>query len=160
MGPPMKGDKPMESNKTYPRSVHEKYLGIVQLARTIDKATMLAQGNIGEYHYDCPMDQALFAAFGIDGKKLAQLASEASTNPARHADIEGYLKPLIAKKSQVEIEHFNAQTLSRKPEGESRKHFEELRAKIAPNRKDVTSWPDLLDLDEGRTVPERVLAGV
>jgi hypothetical protein len=34
-------------------------------------------------------------------------------------------------------------------------HFNELRAKIAPSRTDVTSWPDLLDLDEGRTVPHR-----
>jgi len=56
---------------TFPSSVHEKYLGIVQLARTIDKAKMVANGTIGEYHYDCSMDQALFTEFGIDAKKLS-----------------------------------------------------------------------------------------
>jgi hypothetical protein len=138
-----------------PRSVHEKYLGVVQLARTIDKAKMLANGTIGEYNYDCPMDQALFSAFDIDGKKLADIVKD-----GMHGDIEAYLRPLLQKKGQVEIERFNAKTLGQKPSGESLKHFEELRAKIAPSRSDVTTWPDLLDLDEGRTVAPRSLVGV
>jgi hypothetical protein len=33
--------------------------------------------------------------------------------------------------------------------------FNELRAKVAPDRTDVTTWPDLLDLDEHRSVPKR-----
>ncbi len=148
----------MNTITMHPRSVHEKYLGIVQLARTIDKAKMLATGGLGEYHYDCPMDQALFAEFGIDGKRLAHLVSEFVNDPARSADIEAYLQPLIAKKSQTEIERFNLETLTKRPTGESLKHFEDLRAKIAPDRTDVTSWPDLLDLDEGRKVPQRANA--
>lgn len=153
----MKGENPMESQKTYPRSVHEKFLGVVQLARTIDKAKMLANGNIGEYHYSCPMDEALFTTFGIDGKRLAHLASETVKDPARGADMESYLKSTIARKSYADLEVFNTKVLTNKPEGESLKHFQELRAKIAPTRMDVTTWPDLLDLDEGRTVPEREL---
>jgi hypothetical protein len=35
-------------------------LGIVQLARATDKAKAVAHGRIGEYRYDCPMDQGLF----------------------------------------------------------------------------------------------------
>jgi len=138
----------MKMTDSYPRSVHDKYLGVVQLARTIDKAQMLANGTIGEYNYDCPMDQALFVEFGIDGKKLADIVKN-----GMNGDIEGYVKPLIAKKNQVEVERFNHETLTRKPTGESLKHFEDLRAQIAPSRTDVTTWPDLLDLDEGRIVP-------
>ncbi len=52
---------------------------------------------------------------------------------------------------------FNKNWLSAVPTGESLKHFDELRAKIAPDRTDVVSWPDLLDLDEGRPVPYREL---
>ena len=135
----------------YPRSVHEKYLGVVQLARTIDKAKMLGNGSLGEYHYDCPMDQALFSFFGMDAKKVAEIVKTGTSS-----DLEGYLKPLIAKKSQAEIDQFNRETLTRKPTGDSLKHFDELRAKIAPSRTDVTSWPDLLDLDEGRMVPQHL----
>lgn len=155
--PSKKGSNQMNMTKatTYPRSVHEKYLGVVQLARTIDKAKMLANGTIGEYNYDCPMDQVLFSEFGIDGKKFADIVKS-----GKNGDVEGYVKPLIAKKSQAEIDRFNHETLTRKPTGESLKHFEDLRAQIAPSRTDVTSWPDLLDLDEGRTVPKHTLAAV
>jgi hypothetical protein len=151
----MKGNSPMNSLTMFPRSVHEKYLGIVQLARTVDKARMLATGTIGEYHYDCPMDKALFAEFAIDGKRLAHLVAEAAKNPARGADLEAYLAQLVGKKSQAEIDHFNRVTLTNKPVGDSLMHFEQLRTKIAPTRADVTSWPDLLDIEEGRQVPVR-----
>jgi hypothetical protein len=152
----MKGENLMESPNMYPRSVREKYLGVVQLARTIDKAKMLATGTIGEYKYDCPMDQALFTKFGIDGKRLAHLVSEVAKNPARNADMDAYLNSLVGKKSHLEIENFNREVLTNKPVGDSLKHFEQLRAQIAPSRADVTSWPDLLDLEEGRQVPERM----
>jgi hypothetical protein len=33
-----------------------------------------------------------------------------------------------------------------------------LRDQLAPGRKDVRSWPDLLDLDEHRDVPQRAAA--
>ena len=142
-----------------PRSVHEKYLGIVQLARTIDKATMVANGTIGEYHYDCPMDQALFKEFGIEAKKLSALAADALRNAGDAAAVEAYVKPLVQKKTAPELERFNRETLGRTPTGESLTAFQTLRKKIAPDRTDVTTWPDLLDLDESRTVPKRT-AGV
>ena len=143
----------------FPRSVHEKYLGIVQLARTIDKANMVAKGTIGEYHYDCPMDQALFAEFGIDGKKLSTIVADVAKNASHGAAVEAYLKPLVQKKAQADLDRFNRETLGHKPTGESLTQFQALRAEIAPDRIDVTTWPDLLDLDEGRTVPKRT-AGV
>ena len=139
----------------FPRSVHEEYLGIVQLARTIDKAKMVANGTIGEYHYNCPMDQALFAEFGIDGKKLSDVISDVAKNAGHGPAIEAYVKPLVQKKTPLELERFNRETLGRKPTGESLTSFNTLRAKIAPDRTDVTTWPDLLDLDEGRSVPKR-----
>lgn len=143
----------MNTTTVVPRSVHEKYLGIVQLARTIDKAKMLASGNVGEYWYDCPMDQALFAEFGIDSKKLFAIVSDVVKNSSHNPNIEAYVKPLVEKKNQLEIERFNRETLNRKPTGESLMQFEALREQIAPDRTDVTSWPDLLDLEEGRPVP-------
>ncbi|HEV2738025.1 MAG TPA: DUF5069 domain-containing protein [Candidatus Elarobacter sp.] len=146
----------MNSTTTaFPRSVHEEYLGIVQLARTIDKAKMVANGTIGEYHYNCPMDQALFTEFGIDGTKLAAVVADVVKDASHGPAVEAYLKPLVKKKSPLDIERFNRDTLGHKPTGESLAAFETLRAKIAPDRTDVTTWPDLLDLDEGRSVPKR-----
>ena len=56
----------MDLTKSYPRSVHAKWQGVVQLGRTIDKGRAAASGNLGEYHYNCSMDQAVFAFLGID----------------------------------------------------------------------------------------------
>jgi Domain of unknown function (DUF5069) len=141
----------MDLTKTAPRSVNEVMLGIVQLARTTDKAKALAHGSIGEYKYDCPMDQGLFDYLEMDPKAFLSAVKEAKND----SEIEAYAKTFVAKKDPRNVEAFNKKWLSAQPTGESLKHFEELRSKIAPSRTDVVSWPDLLDLDEGRLVPHR-----
>jgi Domain of unknown function (DUF5069) len=144
----------MDLTKTTPRSVNEVMLGIVQLARTTDKAKALAHGRLGEYKYDCPMDQGLFDYLEMDPKAFLNVVKEAKND----SEIEAYAKTFVAKKDPRNIEAFNKKWLAAVPTGESLRHFEELRSKIAPSRTDVVSWPDLLDLDEGRQVPHRKTA--
>jgi len=129
-------------------------LGIVQLARVTDKAKALTHGTIGEYKYDCPMDQSLFEYLDMDSKAFLELVNNAKSD----YEIEAYAKRFVARKDPRNIEAFNKKFLSAVPSGESLTHFEELRSKIAPSRTDVVSWSDLLDLEEGRTVPHRELA--
>ena len=140
--------------KTTPRSSSEMMLGIVQLARVIDKAKAVTHGIIGEYKYDCPMDRELFEYLGMDPKAFLDVVNKAKSD----YEIEAYAKTFVAKRDPRSIEAFNKKFLSTAPTGESLKHFEELRNKIAPSRTDVVSWADLLDLEEGRTVPRRELA--
>lgn len=141
----------MDLTKTTPRSVSATMLGIVQLARTTDKAKAVAHGTIGEYKYDCPMDQGLFEYLGMDSKAFLNIVKDAKND----SEIEAYAKTFVAKKDPRSIEAFNKKWLSAVPTGESLKHFHELRTKIASSRTDVVSWSDLLDLEEGRTVPQR-----
>jgi Domain of unknown function (DUF5069) len=141
----------MDLTKTSPRSVSSMMLGVVQLARATDKAKALAHGSIGEYKYDCPMDQGLFEYLGMEPEAFLKVVKEAKSD----SEIEAYAKTFVAKKDPRNIEAFNKKWLSTVPTGDSLKHFEELRSKIAPSRTDVVSWSDLLDLEEGRTVPHR-----
>lgn len=142
----------MDLTKTYPRSVHSKLHGLVQIGRTVDKGFALAHGNIGEYHYNCPMDQAVFGFLGIDHEKLLEHIKK--TNNV--AEIEKHVNDeYISKKSSAEIEKWNHEYLNHKPEGDSLTFFEGLRNDVAPDRTDVTTWADLLDLDEKRNVPKR-----
>ncbi|MFZ0364211.1 MAG: DUF5069 domain-containing protein, partial [Candidatus Cybelea sp.] len=134
--------------KTTPRSSSEMMLGIVQLARATDKAKAVTHGTIGEYKYDCPMDQSLFEYLGMDPKAFLEVVNNAKSD----YEIEAYAKTFVARKDPRNIEAFNKKFLSAVPTGESLTHFEELRSKIAPSRTDVVSWSDLLDLEEGRTV--------
>ena len=53
--------------KEPPRSPKVKVGGYVILGRTIDKCRALLWGNIGEYHFDCPLDNMLFGWKGIKG---------------------------------------------------------------------------------------------
>ena len=146
----------MDLTKTYPRSVHVKMLGIVQLARTIDKGKAKAYGNPGEYNYDCPMDKALFEFLDMNGDELLQVIKNAKSD----AEIETYCKPFVDRKAPGEVERWNDEWLTHKPEGPSLEYFLKLRNQVAPDRTDVTSWADLLDLDEKRPVPRRETASV
>lgn len=141
----------MDLTKSYPRSVHEKLFGVVQLARTVDKSRAAAQDTLGEYDYGCPMDQAIFGFLGIDQDALLNVAKNASNV----SEIEAYVKPFAEKKSAAEREQWSNEYVSHQPEGQSLEYFLKLRSQVAPDRTDVTTWPDLLDLDEKRAVPKR-----
>jgi hypothetical protein len=141
---------------SYPRSVREKYLGVVQLGRAVDKGIALANGLNGEYNYHCPMDKGVFGFLGVDGDALLDVIKKAQAE----SEIEAFLNPFVAKKSAAEIDAFNEGFLSHGPQpgSDAEKYFLELRSEVAPDRTDVTTWPDLLDLDEKRDVPRRAVA--
>jgi hypothetical protein len=141
----------MDLTTGYPTSVKTKLHGIVQLARTIDKGKALAHGTIGEYHYNCPMDQAVFAFLGIDHEALLNTIKHAKSDQ----EIHDYVAPFVHKKTAAEIEAWNESWLKQGPApgSESETYFLKLRSEVAPDRTDVTAWADLLDLDEKRPVP-------
>jgi hypothetical protein len=69
-------------------------LGVVQLARAIDKAKAVTHGTIGEYKYDCPMDQSLFEYLGMDPKAFLEVVNNAKSD----YEIEAYAKTFVARK--------------------------------------------------------------
>ena len=142
----------LDLTKTYPRSVHDKLFGVVQIARTIDKAKGAAGGTLGEYDYNCPMDQHVFAFLGIDHNAFLDVVKNAKSD----SDIEAYVKTFVDKKTPAEIETWNEDWISHKPDNEqAQAYFDQLRSQVAPDRTDVSTWADLLDLDEKRNVPKR-----
>lgn len=145
----------MDLTTSYPSSVREKLLGIVQLKRTIDKGKAEAIGKAGEYNYDCPMDKHLFEWLGITGEDLLDVIKTETDE-----EIVEYVAPYVHAKTDEEIEAFNSEWLQYGPEPgtPAMEYFVKLRNEVAPDRTDVTSWADLLDLDEKRPVPRRVAA--
>jgi hypothetical protein len=53
--------------KEAPRSPKTSVGDYVILGRTLDKCRALLAGDIGEYHFDCPLDNMLFGWKGITG---------------------------------------------------------------------------------------------
>ena len=53
--------------KEPPRSPRVRIGGYAIMARTTDKCRSLLAGKIGEYHYDCPLDNILIGFKGVTG---------------------------------------------------------------------------------------------
>ena len=148
----------MDLRTHYPRSVREKLAGYVHLARMIDKCRAVLVGTHGEYIYPCPMDKRLLEFIGITPEQFTE-AVKGRTDEARErsddAIVEWFRKtaePHIA----AEIERWNEMMLTRGPDTEEKwAYFRSQRDAIDPSRTDITSWADLLDLEEKRPVPKR-----
>ena len=50
--------------------IDDKALVSGPLGRTYDKCRALLWGNIGEYHFDCPLDNMLFGWKGVKGDEF------------------------------------------------------------------------------------------
>jgi hypothetical protein len=86
--------KGKDLTKEAPRSPRMRIGGYAILARTYDKCGALLSGNIGEYHFDCPLDNMLFGFKGVKGDDFkAEVEKGASVEDmARWLDSHGEKK--------------------------------------------------------------------
>jgi len=144
--------KSLDLTKTYPRSPKETMGGFVHLPRMIDKARAKAAGTVGEYIYPCPLDKSLLEFLEITAESFFDVVQR-----YEERQMIAWLMQNAKSRSKEEIARWNQEMLNRKPQTEeSLKYFQETRDRVAPQRKDVTTWVDLLDLEEGRPVPQSV----
>ena len=65
--------------KQAPHSPRERTGGFVIADRATDKCRASIAGTLGEYHYDCPLDNVLFSFKGITGAQF-KTAVQAAKN--------------------------------------------------------------------------------
>ena len=139
----------MDLTKEPPRSPNQLMAGVVSLARTTDKARAFNAGTLGEYDFDCPHDKPLFEFLGTDGPAFAAKVRELGSDAA----IERWVREdLIAERTPQAIAAFNEERRNWRPDSHAQEYFETLQRQVAPNRPEIATWFDLLDLEEGRTV--------
>lgn len=86
-----------------PRSRRATIAGLAMAARTADKARAAVVGTLGNFKYDCSMDNKLIAFAGIDASEyLAAVTSSADDSGA-----EALLVSNIAGKSDDEVAAYN-----------------------------------------------------
>src|SRR5256714_6880170 len=94
-----------------PRSPRIRVGGYAILGRTSDKCRALVAGNIGEYHFDCPLDNMLFGFKGVKGTDFkAQIENGASDQ-----QIAEWLDQTGEKKTQEEIKRWGDETQAARP---------------------------------------------
>lgn len=132
--------------KQPPRSPRVRLGGYVLLPRMLDKGRATIAGKNGEYKFACPLDQRFLDFAGIDAKALkTQLA-------AGKGDTE-ILKWIQSNakhdRTESEVAAWSEYAAQRTPaDPETRAYFNELHSKAGAKREDITTWFDLLDLDD------------
>jgi hypothetical protein len=129
-----------------PRSPRVKLGGYAILPRCLDKGRATLAGTQGEYHFACPLDQQFLTFAGIDPEELrAQLAAGKSDTEIL-AWVQARAKH---RRTPEEVDAWVRQQEKRTPaDADSWAYFNELRTKVAPERQDIASWFDLLDVDD------------
>ncbi len=140
----------MDLSRAFPRSTKQKMAGLVHLGRMIDKGRAYKEKKLADYIYPCPLDKIILNFLRVEADTFAKMTIEKEDD-----EISDWAKELVKSKSSKELDFINEQILERKPDSEDRlKYFNEIRNKIDPSRADVTTWVDLLDLEEGRLPPK------
>ena len=137
----------------YPRSLKDRLGPYVHLPRIIDKCRAQLLGTLGEYLYPCPLDTRFLEFTEITAEGLLTVV-ESRTDQEILEWITQHTKP----RTHEEIQEWNELMLTRGPDTEEKwNYFLQVRDSIDRNRQDITTWADLLDLEEKRNVPARKL---
>lgn len=129
-----------------PRSPHTRLGGFVHLPRLIDKARAKAGDRIGEYHYPCPFDKRFFDFTGLDADAFLAQAKAGRSDSELLAYVQAKGPP---KRHPAEIAAWSRWMEELTPSStEGRTFFTEVHAKNAPQRNDIVTWFDWLELDD------------
>ncbi len=129
-----------------PRSPRVRLGGYVILPRVLDKGRATLAGLNGEYNYDCPTDRQFFGFAGIDPDALRQQIELGLGDGQILAWIQAHSS---SHPEPAQIAAWSAFQETRTPTAlEMRQFYQEEHQRIAPHREDLSTWFDLLDLDD------------
>jgi len=138
--------------KQAPRSPRERLAGFAIARRTLDKCRAGIAGTLGEYHYDCPLDNMLFSFKGITGEQF-QTAVQASTNDD---EVGAWLLANGTAKTPAEIkawsDEMEAASLMKNPE--KRAYFIKACSELGLNPQMNTTF-DWLEADDRESFRRR-----
>lgn len=127
-----------------PRSIRVRLGGYAHLCRLLDKGRAVVAGKAAEYHYNCPLDQALFEFTGItEGSMLDQIKAGKTDT-----EVLAWLSEQT-KRQSFEIIAWSAWLEQNGPGGAP--GHEWAASVIKGNnsqRDDIRSFADLLDFDD------------
>jgi len=136
----------IDLTKQAPRSPRVRLGGYVILPRMLDKGRATLAGKNGNYTYACPLDERFLEFAGIDAKALKKQLAAGKGDGEILSWVKQHSKPC---RTESEIEGWSTWQERRTPDNpDSREFFNSLHKEIAPERSDITSWFDLLDVDD------------
>ncbi|MBX3301322.1 MAG: DUF5069 domain-containing protein [Nitrospira sp.] len=143
------------TRQTFPRSPKVLLGGIAHLGRFIDKIRLRQAGEIQDYNYiTVGFDKYLIDFLGIDAKAFEQRVLAGGTDE----ELLAWVRIHGRKPSDQEISQWSQELLASGPKDEAaRQRFQGRLKDIAIKRgvavssmPSVTTWADVIELDEGR----------
>ena len=134
-------------NQRPPRSPRVRLGGYVVLPRILDKGRAELAGTAGEFKYNNPADYHWFRFTGITPEALK---AELATGKGDGEILAWIEQNAPHKRTPWEIEQWSAYFSRRGPDSdvETLEFFAKRVGEFNKNREDVTTWFDLLDLDD------------
>lgn len=132
-----------------PRSPYNRLGGYVHLPRLIDKAKLHRQGLLDGYNYKTiGFDKHLLAFLKLNPDAFEEAANRLENDDA----ILAWIEQKGAKHSAGEIEEWNQAMISRQPDSAVKKarFLHVLKESGGEGRKDIRTYFDLIEFDEGR----------
>ena len=139
-----------------PHSPRELLYGFAIAARTVDKCRASLAGTLGDFHYDCPLDNMLFAFKGINGDQFKEAVKKA----AYYEDVGTWLQANGTPKTSVEIRNWSEQMIATNPftNPERRAWFSEECGKLGLDPATTTLFDWLEADDRALSAPKKELA--
>ena len=127
-----------------PRSPRLKLGGYVVLPRMLDKGRAQAAGRNGEYHFACPLDQRFLSFSGLKADDILDLLKAGKSD----TEVLAWIREHTSRTEPEIITWSEYQTQRSPSDTEGREYYNESVKNLAPNRDDLVTWFDLLDLDD------------
>ena len=141
----------MDLTQSFPRSPKIKMSGLVMVPRMIDKVRAYNAKKLGEYIFPCPLDKIILKFLNIDHEEIIHLAQKLTDE-----EIALWINNRCLNRSEEDKEQVNQKIIKQKPSSqESLNRFNKLLNEINPTRTDITTWVELLELDENR-IPHKI----
>lgn len=129
-----------------PRSPRVKLGGYVLLPRMLDKGRAFLAEKNGDYHYHCPLDQRFTSFVGVDADVLLEQIKQGKGDGEL---LQWINENASIKRTDVEVVQWSAYQATRGPSDvETREFFNKLHAGAGEHREDISTWFDLLDMDD------------
>jgi hypothetical protein len=136
--------------ESIPRSPKIMMRGLVMVPRMIDKARAYNSNTLGEYIFPCPLDKIILEFLDTNHKEFSHQTKNLSDKA-----ISSWIEKKCLHRSKRDKDRINKNLLDRKPDTrESLNRFNEIQNKLNLIAKNVTTWIELIELEESQTPPK------
>lgn len=145
-------DTPLDLTKNFPRSPRATLGGYVIAARTLDKCRADVAGTLGEYHFNCPLDQIFFEFSGIEAGPFRDFVATGATDD----EVAEWIGKNATSRERPEIIQWNNglrdRRISELP-ADLQVFLEDYIPENLPGGTIIHVWFDVYDIEEGRLKP-------